>query len=40
MFMELFWIVSACACMVVGIYFFFVRPRAEETPPSQQETAR
>jgi hypothetical protein len=34
-----FWIVAACACIVVGIYFFFVRGRQPEsptTPPQEQ----
>ena len=22
-----FWVVAACACLIVGIYFFFVRAR-------------
>jgi hypothetical protein len=26
----LFWIAASCACLVVGIYFFFVRRRASE----------
>ena len=33
--MELFWVVAACACLVVGIYFFFVRSRSSESPPQQ-----
>ena len=28
----LFWVVAACACLVVGIYFFFVRTRPIEQP--------
>jgi hypothetical protein len=27
-----FFIVLTCACLVVGIYFFFVRTRPGETP--------
>lgn len=29
-------VVLACACLVVGIYFFFVRQRPEEKSPEQQ----
>jgi len=31
-----FWIVTTCACLVVGIYFFFVRERPEEKPSEPQ----
>jgi hypothetical protein len=34
--MELFWISASCLFLVVGIYFFFVRPRAEEKSPEPQ----
>lgn len=26
----IFWVVASCACVVVGIYFFFVRSRTDE----------
>jgi hypothetical protein len=29
---TIFLIVSSCACLVVGIYFFFVRSRQGEKP--------
>jgi hypothetical protein len=32
----LFWVVASCACLVVGIYFFFVRSRRDEKTPEQQ----
>lgn len=32
-----FWIVAACVCIVVGIYFFFVRARQPENPTPPQE---
>jgi hypothetical protein len=31
--METILIVVSCACLVVGLYFFFVRSRPKETPP-------
>lgn len=32
----IFWVVATCACLVVGIYFFFVRSRTDEKAPEQQ----
>ncbi len=32
----LFWVVASCACLVVGIYFFFVRPRPDEKSRESQ----
>jgi hypothetical protein len=29
-------VVVSCACLVVGIYFFFVRPRSTETTHEAQ----
>ena len=34
--MEVFWVSAACLCLVVGIYFFFVRNRAEEKAETPQ----
>ena len=34
--MDVFWISAACLCLVVGIYFFFVRARPEEKAPDRQ----
>jgi hypothetical protein len=31
-----FWVVASCACLVVGIYFFFVRSRPSEKPHEPQ----
>jgi hypothetical protein len=31
-----FFYVAACACLVVGIYFFFVRSRPSEKAPPQE----
>jgi hypothetical protein len=33
---TVFLIMTACACLVVGIYFFFVRSRPEEKSQQQQ----
>jgi hypothetical protein len=33
--METVLIVVSCACLVIGLYFFFVRPRATESPPRE-----
>lgn len=32
-----YWVVLSCTCLVVGIYFFFVRPRPSETPQQEQQ---
>jgi hypothetical protein len=32
---TVFWVVSACVCLVVGVYFFFVRARQAENPPTE-----
>jgi hypothetical protein len=32
----LFWVVATCACLVVGIYFFFVRSRPDEKSQEPQ----
>jgi hypothetical protein len=32
----LFWVVATCICLVVGIYFFFVRSRPEEESPESK----
>lgn len=32
----IFWLVATCACLVVGVYFFFVRARPEEKSPEPQ----
>jgi hypothetical protein len=33
---SVYLVVSACACLVVGIYFFFVRSRPEEKTEQPQ----
>jgi len=33
---TVFLIVLSCACLIVGIYFFFVRSRTAEKTPEQQ----
>jgi hypothetical protein len=33
---TVFLVLVACACLVVGIYFFFVRSRPEEKPSEPQ----
>ena len=33
----LFWVIAACACLVVGIYFFFVRTRPVEQSNEAQK---
>ena len=33
---TIFLIVTACACLVVGLYFFFVRSRPSEKPHEPQ----
>ena len=34
--MELFWVSAACFCLVVEIYFFFVRARPEQKSAGKQ----
>lgn len=33
---TVFLVIAACACLVVGIYFFFVRSRSSENPPESK----
>ncbi len=33
---TVFLVVLSCSCLVVGIYFFFVRPRPSETSADAQ----
>ena len=33
---TVFMIAVSCVCLIVGIYFFFVRPRPEENPGEPQ----
>ena len=33
---TIFLVVTSCACLVVGIYFFFVRARPEEKSQESQ----
>jgi hypothetical protein len=33
---TIFLVVASCACLVVGIYFFFVRKRPDENSQTQE----